>query len=75
MIRYIPNLKGKVGIEKNGSSIGIDFKWKENSLPEILTQLSREYGFIDFGLFKKGHKCNFDIKYKSRAYKHHGETA
>lgn len=55
-------LKGKVGIEKNGSSIGIDFKWKENSLPEILTQLSREYGFIDFGLFKKGHKCNFDIK-------------
>ena len=41
-------LKGKVGIEKNGSSIGIDFKWKENSLPEILTQLSREYGFIDF---------------------------
>lgn len=35
-------LKGKVGIEKNGSSIGIDFKWKENSLPEILTQLSRE---------------------------------
>ena len=57
-------LKGKVGIEKNGSSIGIDFKWKENSLPEILTQLSREYGFIDFGLFKKGHKCNFDIKYK-----------
>lgn len=57
-------LKGKVGIEKNGSSIGIDFKWKEKSLPEILTQLSREYGFIDFGLFKKGHKCNFDIKYK-----------
>lgn len=57
-------LKGKVGIEKNGSSIGIDFKWKENSLPEILTQLSREYGFIDFSLFKKGHKCNFDIKYK-----------
>lgn len=55
-------LKGKVGIEKNGSSIGIDFKWKENSLPEILTQLSREYGFIDFSLFKKGHKCNFDIK-------------
>lgn len=57
-------LKGKVGIEKNGSSIGIDFKWKEDSLPEILTQLSKEYGFIDFGLFKKGHKCNFDIKYK-----------
>lgn len=60
-------LKGKVGIEKNGSSIGIDFKWKENSLPEILTQLSREYGFIDFSLFKKGHKCNFDIKYKKRS--------
>ena len=57
-------LKGKVGIEKNGSSIGIDFNWKEKSLPEILTQLSSEYGFIDFGLFKKGHKCNFDIKYK-----------
>lgn len=62
-------LKGKVGIEKNGSSIGIDFKWKENSLPEILTQLSREYGFIDFSLFKKGHKCNFDIKYLSFASK------
>jgi DNA-directed RNA polymerase subunit E'/Rpb7 len=57
-------LKERVGIEKNGSSIGIDFKWKENNLPEILTQLSKEYGFIDFGLFKKGHKCNFDIKYK-----------
>ena len=57
-------LKGRIGIEKNGSSIGIDFKWKEISLPEILTQLSKEYGFIDFGLFKKGHKCNFDIKYK-----------
>lgn len=57
-------LKGKVSIEKNGSSIGIDFKWKEKSLPEILTQLSSEYGFIDFGIFKKGHKCNFDIIYK-----------
>lgn len=52
------------GIERNGSSIGIDFKWKETSLPELLTQLSQEYGFIDFGLYKKGHKCNFDIKYK-----------
>jgi hypothetical protein len=52
------------GIERNGSSIGIDFNWKETSLPELLTQLSREFGFIDFGLYKRGHKCNFDIKYK-----------
>lgn len=52
------------GIERNGSSIGIDFNWKETSLPELLTQLSNEFGFIDFGLYKKGHKCNFDIKFK-----------
>lgn len=57
-------LKNKVAIEKNGSSIGIDFNWKEKSLPEILTQLSNDFQFVDFGLFKKGHKCNFDIKYK-----------
>lgn len=53
-----------IGIERTGSSIGIDFNWRETSLPELLTQLSREFGFINFGLYKRGHKCNFDIKYK-----------
>ena len=58
-------LKNKgFGIEKNGSSIGIDFNWKEISLPEILTRLSQDYGFIDFNLYKNGHKCNFDINFK-----------
>lgn len=51
-------------IASNGSSIGIDFKWKEESLADILTNLSKEYPFIDFGLYKKGHKCNFDVQYK-----------
>lgn len=37
---------------------------KKKSPPEILTQLSNDFQFVDFGLFKKGHKCNFDIKYK-----------
>jgi hypothetical protein len=53
-----------IGIERTGSSIGIDFNWRETSLPELLTQLSQEFGFIDFALYKRGHKCNFDIKYK-----------
>ena len=58
-------LKNKdISIERTGSSIGIDFNWRETSLPELLTQMSREFGFIDFGLYKRGHKCNFDIKYK-----------
>lgn len=52
------------GIERTGASIGIDFNWKETSLPELLTELSKEYGFINFGLYKRGHKCNFDIEYK-----------
>lgn len=51
-------------IQSNGLSIGVDFNWKETSLVEILSDLSRKYPFIDFGLFKKGHKCKFDIKYK-----------
>lgn len=52
------------GIERTGASLGIDFNWKETSLPNILTQLSKEYGFIDFGLYKRGHKCNFDIEFR-----------
>ena len=51
-------------IQSNGLSIGIDFNWRETSLADILTSLSSQYPFIDFGLFKKGHKCNFDIQYK-----------
>ena len=51
-------------VSSNGTSIGIDFNWKEKSLPELLTELSRDYPFVDFGLFKKGHKCNFDILYR-----------
>ena len=53
-----------IGIERTGSSIGVDFNWRETSLAELLTQMSQEFGFIDFGLYKRGHKCNFDIKYK-----------
>lgn len=52
------------GIQRNGTSLGIDFNWKDSSLPELLTQLSQEYGFIDFMLYASGHKCNFDIEYK-----------
>lgn len=51
-------------IASNGSSIGIDFNWKKESLADILNRLNREYPFIDFGLYKKGHKCNFDVQYK-----------
>lgn len=51
-------------ISSKGTSIGIDFNWKEKSLPELLTELSRDYPFVDFGLFKNGHKCNFDVQYR-----------
>lgn len=53
-----------VRIQNNGLSIGIDFNWKETSLADILTDLSKQHPDIDFGLFKKGHKCKFDIQYK-----------
>ena len=51
-------------ISSKGTSIGIDFNWKEKSLPELLTELSKEYPFVDFGLFKNGHKCNLDVQYR-----------
>ena len=51
-------------VSSKGNSIGIDFNWKEKSLPELLTELSRDYPFVDFSLFKNGHKCNFDVQYK-----------
>ena len=61
-VRFRPEME--YSISANGASIGIDFNWREKSLSDILTQLSIEYPFIDFGLFKKGHKCNFDVQYK-----------
>ena len=51
-------------ISSRGTSIGIDFNWKEKSLPELLTKLSKDYPFVDFSLFKNGHKCNFDVQYR-----------
>ena len=51
-------------ISSKGTSIGIDFNWKEKSLPELLTELSSDYPFVDFSLFKNGHKCNFDVPYR-----------
>ena len=51
-------------VQSNGLSIGVDFCWKQKSLVDILSDLSSKYPFIDFSLFKKGHKCKFDIKYK-----------
>lgn len=51
-------------VSSKGTSIGIDFNWKEKSLPDVLTELNRDYPFVDFNLFKNGHKCNFDIQYK-----------
>lgn len=50
-------------ISSRGTSIGIDFNWKEKNLPELLTELSKDYPFVDFSLFKNGHKCNFDVQY------------
>lgn len=61
-ISFKPSIEHSVS--SKGTSIGIDFNWKEKSLPELLTELSREYPFVDFSLFKNGHKCNFDIQYK-----------
>lgn len=58
---FNPSIEHSISL--NGTSIGIDFNWKETSLPELLTELSRDYPFIDFGLYKKGHKCNFDVQY------------
>ena len=49
----------KYSVSSKGTSIGIDFNWKERNLPELLTELSRDYPFVDFSLFKNGHKCNF----------------
>ena len=61
-ISFKPSIEHSVS--SKGTSIGIDFNWKEKSLPELLTELSRDYPFVDFGLFKNGHKCNFDVQYK-----------
>lgn len=61
-ISFNPSIEHSVS--SRGTSIGIDFNWKEKSLPELLTELSRDYPFVDFGLFKNGHKCNFDVQYK-----------
>lgn len=51
-------------VQSNGLSIGVDFCWKQKSLVDILSDLSSKYPFVDFSLFKKGHKCKFDIQYK-----------
>lgn len=61
-ILFKPSIEHSVS--SKGTSIGIDFNWKEKSLPELLTELNRDYPFVDFGLFKNGHKCNFDVQYK-----------
>ena len=61
-ISFKPSIE--YSISSRGTSIGIDFNWKEKSLPEILTELSKEFPFVDFNLFRKGHKCNFDIHYE-----------
>lgn len=61
-ISFKPSIEHSVS--SKGTSVGIDFNWKEMCLPEILTELSRDYPFIDFGLFKNGHKCNFDVQYR-----------
>lgn len=61
-ISFKPSIEHSVS--SKGTSIGIDFNWKEKSLPELLTELNRDYPFVDFGLFKNGHKCNFDVQYK-----------
>lgn len=61
-VSFKPSIEHSVS--SKGNSIGIDFNWKEKSLPELLTELSRDYPFVDFGLFKNGHKCNFDVQYK-----------
>lgn len=58
------NNTDELRVQSNGLSIGVDFCWKQKSLVEILSDLSSKYPFIDFSLFKKGHKCKFDIKYK-----------
>lgn len=60
-VSFKPSIEHSVS--SKGTSIGIDFNWKEKSLPELLSELSRDYPFVDFGLFKNGHKCNFDIQY------------
>lgn len=61
-VSFKPSIEHSVS--SKGNSIGIDFNWKEKNLPELLTELSRDYPFVDFGLFKNGHKCNFDVQYK-----------
>ena len=61
-ILFKPAIEHTVSLK--GTSIGIDFNWKEKSFPELLTELSRDYPFIDFNLFKNGHKCNFDVQYR-----------
>lgn len=61
-VSFKPSIEHSVS--SKGTSIGIDFNWKEKSLPELLSELSRDYPFVDFGLFKNGHKCNFDIQYR-----------
>lgn len=60
-VSFKPSIEHSVS--SKGTSIGIDFNWKEKSLTELLTELSRDYPFVDFGLFKNGHKCNFDVQY------------
>lgn len=61
-ISFKPSIEHSVS--SKGTSIGIDFNWKEKSLAELLTELSRDYPFVDFDMFKNGHKCNFDIQYR-----------
>jgi len=61
-VSFKPSIEHSVS--SKGTSIGIDFNWKEKSLTELLTELSRDYPFVDFGLFKNGHKCNFDVQYR-----------
>lgn len=61
-VSFKPSIEHSVS--SKGTSIGIDFNRKEKSLTELLTELSRDYPFVDFGLFKNGHKCNFDVQYR-----------
>lgn len=43
-VSFKPSIEHSVS--SKGTSIGIDFNWKEKSLTELLTELSRDYPFV-----------------------------
>ncbi|HPT01402.1 MAG TPA: AAA domain-containing protein [Bacteroidales bacterium] len=50
-----------VSISESTNSIGMDFNWQNESIDNLIENLSLKYPFLNFNLYKN-HKCNVDLQ-------------